>query len=289
MKRKIIKIDEDLCTGCGLCIPGCPEGALQVINGKARLVGEIFCDGLGACLGNCPEGAITVEEREAEPYSEKKTMDNIVKGGEEVIKAHFEHLLNHGQDLYYKEAVAYLEERGIPVPGTASAQKAGEDPAAFKGCKFADLTFSPSKEEIPGTSKDIPDCSGSCINALSHWPIQMHLINPRSPHFKGSDFVLASDCSAFCLGSFHSSILKGKTLGIACPKLDQAAEVYVEKIAALAEEALINTLTVVIMEVACCGGLLRIAQAGLAKSKRKVPVKVIQLGTKGNILLDEWI
>lgn len=112
-KRKIIEIDELKCTGCGLCLPNCPEGAIQIINKKARLISDLFCDGLGACLGHCPEGAITVVEREAESYDEKKVMANIVKQGKDVIKAHLEHLKEHGELGYLKQAVEYMQEKGI--------------------------------------------------------------------------------------------------------------------------------------------------------------------------------
>src|ERR1035437_1876069 len=116
MLRKIIKIDEEKCTGCGDCIPTCPEGALQIIDGKARLISDLFCDGLGACLGPCPVEAITIEEREAEPYAERKVMENIVKQGENVIKAHLDHLRNHGETGYLKEAIEFLKEKGVEVP-----------------------------------------------------------------------------------------------------------------------------------------------------------------------------
>ncbi len=115
-KRKIIKIDEKKCTGCSLCIPNCPEGALQMIDGKARLISDLFCDGLGACIGHCPEGAITIEEREAEPYDEKKVMENIVKQGKNVIKAHLEHLKGHGETEYLKQAIQVLKKKGIENP-----------------------------------------------------------------------------------------------------------------------------------------------------------------------------
>lgn len=115
MKRKIIKIDEEKCNGCGLCIPNCPEGALQIIDGKVRLVSDLYCDGLGACIGYCPQGAITTEEREAEAYDEKKVMANIVKQGKNVIKAHLEHLKSHKQDEYLREALDYLKEKGIEI------------------------------------------------------------------------------------------------------------------------------------------------------------------------------
>src|SRR5512137_1261388 len=116
MKRNVIRIDEVKCTGCALCLPNCPEGAIQMIDGKARLVSDLFCDGLGACLGHCPEGAITIEEREAEPYDEKKVMQNVVQQGANVIRAHLEHLRDHKQTVYLNEALAYLNEKGLPNP-----------------------------------------------------------------------------------------------------------------------------------------------------------------------------
>ena len=115
-KRKIIKVDEEKCNGCGECIPNCPEGALQVIDGKVRLVSDLYCDGLGACIGHCPVGAITVEQREAEPYDERKVMSNIVKQGRNVIKAHLEHLKGHNQVDFFNQAVAYLTEQNIESP-----------------------------------------------------------------------------------------------------------------------------------------------------------------------------
>jgi len=116
MKRKIIKIDEDKCTGCGLCIPNCPEGALQIIDGKVRLISDLFCDGLGACIGHCPEGAIHVEEREAEPYDEYRVMENVVKAGKNVIKAHLEHLKDHNEMEFYRQALEFLKEKNIEIP-----------------------------------------------------------------------------------------------------------------------------------------------------------------------------
>jgi ferredoxin len=205
MKRKIINIDQDACTGCGDCLPNCPEGAIQVIDGKARLIGDLFCDGLGACLGHCPVGAITIEEREAEPYDEKRVLGY-----------------------------------------TASS-------------------------------------------AWTHWPLQLHLISPQAPHYQGSDLLLAADCTAFSLAAFHKDYLKGRTLAIACPKLDEGQDVYVEKIKALIDEARINTLTVLIMQVPCCGGLLHIARTAAQQAARKVPIKCVIVSLQGTILKEEWL
>ena len=113
MKRKIIQIDEEKCTGCGDCIPNCPEGAIQLIDSKARLISDLFCDGLGACLGHCPEGAITIEEREAEPYDERKVMENVIRGGHNVVRAHLEHLREHGETEFLRQAIQVLEATGF--------------------------------------------------------------------------------------------------------------------------------------------------------------------------------
>ena len=121
MKRSIITIDREKCTGCGECIPNCPEGALQIIDNKACLLSDLFCDGLGACIGHCPEGAITIEEREAEDYDERKVMSNVIKQGPNVIKAHLDHLKSHKQEDYVKQAEAYLKENNIEVPSEAKS------------------------------------------------------------------------------------------------------------------------------------------------------------------------
>ncbi len=276
MVRKIITIDEEKCTGCSMCIPNCPEGAIQMIDGKARLVSDLMCDGLGACLGHCPVGAITVEEREAEAYDERKVMVNIVKAGVNTIKAHLQHLKSHGQTEYYNEAVNYLKEHHVPVPQEDIMQ-------AHTGCPGSrSMAF---EEKRQGPAEDTSERPSQ----LTHWPIQMHLISPNAPHYKNSDLLLAADCVAFSLGDFHKDFLKGKTLTIACPKLDDNQEIYAEKLTALVDQAKINTLTVIIMQVPCCGGLLRLAQSAVAKASRKIPVKAIVISLQGDVLSEEWV
>lgn len=283
MVRNIITIDEKKCTGCSLCIPNCPEGAIQVIDGKARLVSDLMCDGLGACLGHCPEGAITIVSREAEDYDERKVMTNIVKQGANTILAHLVHLKSHGQDEYYNQAISFLNDNNIPVP-TQTKEAAMPDQSCSGGCpgsKAIDL----SKRPDSTTS----DQSGMRPSELTQWPVQMHLINPQAPYFQGADLLLAADCTAFALGDFHKDLLKGKKVTIACPKLDDGQEEYVEKIKALIDEAKINTLTVVIMQVPCCGGLLHLAKTAAAQATRKIPIKNIVVGIQGEILKDEWV
>jgi ferredoxin len=278
MKRSIITIDQEKCTGCGLCIPNCPEGALQIIDNKARLISDLFCDGLGACLGHCPEGAITIEEREAEDYDERKVMSNVVKQGPNVIKAHLDHLLSHKQDDYVKQARAYLRENNIDLPGEAAPamhEHGGECP----GSKAR--TFS-----MPAQEKTVTDHQAS---ELRQWPVQMHLVSPMAPYFHKSDVLLAADCVAYALGDFHGTWLKGKSIAIACPKLDEGKEVYLEKLVALIDKALINTLTVMTMEVPCCAGLLRLAQEAAAQASRKIPIKSVVVGIEGDILSEKWV
>lgn len=275
-QREIIKIDEEKCNGCGGCVPNCPEGALQIIDGKARLVSDLFCDGLGACIGNCPEGAISVEEREAEEYDERKVMENVVKQGKNTIKAHLQHLKDHGADKYLKEAKKYLEDNGIENPIKEDHHAHG---ASCPGSRIMEF----SKEENKVNEE------GKRSSQLRQWPIQLHLISPNAPYFIGKDVLLAADCTAFSIGDFHKDFLKGKTLTIACPKLDSNREVYVEKIRKMIDEAKINTLTVLVMEVPCCSGLLQIAKKALDSATRKIPIKIIVVEIKGDILKEEWI
>ncbi len=270
MKRSVIKIDEEKCTGCGLCVPNCPEGAIQIIDGKARLISDLFCDGLGACIGHCPEEATTIEEREAEPYDERKVMENVVQTGPNTIKVHLAHLREHGQEEFLRQAVDYLKEKKMSTPH-------------FSGCPGSkNMAF--AREDAAAEA-----LVGKRPSQLSHWPIQMHLISPNTPHYQGADLLLAADCVAYALGDFHKDYLKGKTLAIACPKLDEGQEIYLEKLKALIDVAKINTLTVMIMQVPCCGGLLRLAQRAVAEASRNIPVKSIVVSLQGEILKEEWI
>ena len=282
MKRKIITIDQEKCTGCELCIPECPEGAIQIIDGKARLVSDLFCDGLGACLGHCPEGAITIEEREAGPYDELKVMENVVKQGENTIRAHLIHLKEHGETKYLKQATDFLKERSINV--SLEEKPAPHEHFHGGGC--------PGSQSIgfakPG-GNDQETLEGTRPSQLIHWPIQMHLLSPHASHYKGADLLLAADCVAFSMGDFHKDYLQGKTLAIACPKLDSGQQVYQEKLKILIEDAKINTLTVMIMQVPCCRGMLMMAQDVMEEANRKVPIKCIVVGLQGEILMEEWV
>lgn len=274
MKRKIITIDEAKCTGCGLCVPDCPEGALQIINGKVRLVGDLLCDGLGACIGTCPEGAMSVEEREAEEYNEARVMDNVVKGGPAVIAAHLEHLTSHGQDTYAEEARAYLREHKIPLPQGQSAQH--KTPQGCPGVMMKD--FRASRVADTGT----PMNAGT--SQLQQWPVQLTLLNPHAPYFKNADLVVAADCVPFSFANFHQRFLKDKILAIFCPKLDADLDAYREKLTTIIRDNDLKSITIVRMEVPCCGGTVRIVEDALRASGKNVVVKEYTISLQGDII-----
>ena len=286
MKRIIIKIDEQLCNGCGLCIEGCHEGALQLIDGKASMISELYCDGLGACIGDCPEGAIFLEEREAEPYSELATIERIALKGEDTILAHINHLIDHNETEYVKQAMDYIKKNNIPLDFSKlkTNTKLIENQSAFSGC--------PGSKTVEWDNNTIESQTASTEtipSQLRQWPIQLHLVNPMANHFKGADLLLAADCVPFAVGNFHQEYLKGKSLAIACPKLDSNKEIYVDKLATMIDESKVNTITVMIMEVPCCGGLMKMVKMATEIANRKVPVKEIFVGLKGEILSEEWI
>ncbi len=302
MIREVVKIDEDLCDGCGQCIPTCHEGALQMIDGKARLISDLMCDGLGACLGHCPQGAIEIEKREAEPYNETKVMEIMAGKGENTVVAHLQHLKEHNEMEFLKEGVAYLkahEDRlDFSVQEVLSRvhQARVEEEQLPCGCAGSEArSFAPRSAVLAGTAPATGTLTmAGAVQAeqaseLRQWPVQMHLINPAASYFQECDLVLAADCVAFSLGNFHSKWLKGKSLAIACPKLDSGMEEYVSKIRALMDEARINTLTVMMMQVPCCGGLLQMVKMAAGQALRKVPVKSVIVGVEGEILREEWV
>lgn len=328
-KRTVIEIDEDLCDGCGLCATGCHEGALQIIDGKARMIGESLCDGLGACIGECPRGAITVIEREAEDYDEHRVIDHILPNGTATVAAHLKHLRDHGQDTWLAQGIEALKEKCVVIPGFESVSESKPAPAkqpaqpvqpAFAplggvrmvnnsmsgGCPgsaarsfghsaSAGISAGPSGTPAasggcspvipgPGATRQAAPAGGGLASRLEQWPIQLHLINPRAPYFNGADLLIAADCTAFACGAFHQTLLAGKKLIIACPKLDSGKEIYLDKIRALVEDAGVASITLAIMEVPCCGGLKRILDEALATTSRQVPVSTVVVGVEGGSL-----
>jgi len=288
MKRTIIKIDEEKCNGCGLCVEGCHEGALQIIDKKARMISDLFCDGLGACIGECPEGAITLEEREAEPYDEIAVMKKIALKGSNTVLAHLKHLKDHNEHKYLSIAIDYINDNKINIDLSLLNKKQ----------KLFNIMENQTYSSCPGSkSMDFRNLSNSdsfhpsddMPSALNQWPVQLHLVNPQAPYFENADVLLAADCVAFSLGNFHTKYLKGKSLAIACPKLDSNMEIYVEKLQTMIDHAEINTLTVMIMEVPCCGGLLQMAKMAIKNAIRKIPIKLIVVGIRGEIKNEQWV
>ena len=289
MKRDILKIDEDLCNGCGLCVPNCHEGALQVIDGKVRLVSELMCDGLGACIGHCPEGAITIENREAEPYNETRVMEQMIAKGKNTIIAHLKHLKDHGETGFLKEGIDYLkvnrENLGFDFMEVIHEvhNHGNHQLQAGGGCPGSRAVVL----EKPHTNTQ--NAVADQPSELRQWPVQMHLLNPNAPYLRGADLLLAADCVAFSMGNFHSRYLKGRSLAIACPKLDHGTDIYTEKLTAMIDMAKVNTITVMMMEVPCCGGLLQLVRNASARAERKVPVKQMIISLSGEVLQDQWV
>lgn len=265
MIRKIIEIDEQKCNGCGLCIPNCPEGAIQLIDGKARLVSDLCCDGLGACLGECPQNAIRSIEREAEPYDEKLVMANLARQGANTVKAHLIHLKEHGESELYRLAVEYLAENGFPIPDI-SVQVPDKLGCGCPG------TMAKSWKNAAGNGADAP-------SELRQWPVQLQLLNPDAPYFDDAELLVTADCAAYAMGGFHAKMLRGKILAILCPKLDHCADEYVGKLAEIFRKRRIKSVTVARMAVPCCGGAAAIVEKALAESGKSIPltVKVIEL------------
>ncbi len=278
MKRNIIKIDENKCNGCGECIIGCPEGALQLVNGKAKLVSENYCDGLGACIGNCPVGAITIETREVDDYDEEKVVKNIIKQGDDVVKAHLHHLKSHRQAEYLKIALRVLKEEGKEDLAMTSCYDTTEVHSHGGGCpgsRAMDL----SKRKTQETPADI-----NIGSQLEQWPIQLHLINPQAPYFKDAELVVSADCVAYSFGNFHQKFLKGKKLIILCPKLDHSQEMYKDKLTELFKGNNIKSVTVLRMEVPCCYGTQALVEESVRASGKQTIIKEYVISIDGQII-----
>ena len=243
--RNIVKIDEEKCNGCGKCVSACAEGAIQMIDGKAKLVSEIYCDGLGACLDCCPVDAITIEQREAAEFDEEATE-------------------KHLQELARNKAAFEKQQ----------AQK----PKGFGGCpgmKMMNFAAAPKG--------DTDAASGDVSSQLGQWPVQLKLVSPMAPYFVGADLMLVADCVPFAMGDFHSRLLKGKAIAVACPKLDDTGT-YTQKIADILTAANPKSLTVVHMEVPCCGGLGRMAQAAVELAGSDLAIKDITISLRGEVI-----
>jgi NAD-dependent dihydropyrimidine dehydrogenase PreA subunit len=280
MKRKVISIDTERCNGCGLCIPNCPEGALQIIDGKARLISDLFCDGLGACIGYCPENAIFVEEREAEVYDEKRVMENIVPAGRNTIIAHLKHLEGHGESGYLNTALEVLREKGISVV-ESEYRKVLRNPDSCPGSKMRDFRERVKPAEVSTEDRSVNEP----VSELRQWPVQLQLLNPNAPYLMGADLVVAADCVPFAYPDFHRKILRGHAVAIFCPKLDATMNEYVTKLAEIFRTQGIRSVSVVHMEVPCCFGVGRVVEMAMKQAGVNIPIKDVTVTIEGGRIL----
>ena len=246
-KRKIINIDETLCDGCGNCVPSCAEGALEIVDGKARMIADFYCDGLGACLGECPTGALSIVEREANEFDE------------EAVEQH----------LSAKET-----KKPEPLKMVSG------------GCPSARLqTFSPSTGANPdsGQAAGRPASYERSESALSHWPVQIMLVPPTAPFLKDADLLVAADCVPVAHPDFHKNFLKGRAVMMGCPKFDDTQR-YIEKFAQICKVSGVKSITCVVMEVPCCSALPMIVNKGMELSGVTIPMEEVVISTRGKIL-----
>ncbi len=245
--RNIIEIDEDLCNGCGNCIISCAEGALEIVDGKARLVAERYCDGLGACLGECPTGALTVIQREADDFDEDAVEHRLEE-------------LAHKADHEKPETMAC-------------------------GCPSTHIqTFAPQASAC--ACANAPVELEANTSALGHWPVQIKLVPGNASFLKNADLLVAADCTAYAYASFHKDLLTGKALMVGCPKFDDA-RAYIKKFAEIFETASIKSVTVAIMEVPCCSGLPEIIRYGMKMAGKQIPLDKIVISSRGEIIKRE--
>jgi NAD-dependent dihydropyrimidine dehydrogenase PreA subunit len=247
MLRKIVKIDQDKCNGCGECVPSCAEGAITIVDGKAVLAADKLCDGLGACLGDCPLDAITIEEREADEFDEA------------AVEQH-------------------LTSQGKPVPHHAPALKAAPAPHSHGGGCPGSRAMSFAKSETIAAAEP----AGSRQSQLGQWPVQLTLVSTTAPYFQGADLLITADCVPVAYAGYHEDFLKGKAVVMGCPKLDDN-NFYQQKLTELLTKSDIRSLTVLKMEVPCCGGIAVAARQALAASGRQIPYREVTIGIHGEI------
>ncbi|MCJ2163762.1 MULTISPECIES: 4Fe-4S binding protein [unclassified Pseudodesulfovibrio] len=251
-KRKMITINEELCNGCGQCVPSCEEGALAIVDGKARLVKEIYCDGLGACLGDCPTGALKVEVREADDFDPDAVARHLKAQGRTVPKH-------------------------MPDPESLRLDKPGKTPGRG-GCPGAAL-----KTMTPCGQANIPTTQPAGGSALSHWPVQLRLVPPTAPFLKGADLLLTADCVPVAMPSYHGEYVPNRVVLMGCPKFDNQME-YIEKLAEIIAENNLNSITVMEMEVPCCASMSVILREAVKRAGSAVDTVRVTVARTGAVL-----
>lgn len=279
MLRNIVVIDEEKCDGCGQCVDACHEGAIAIVNGKAKLISDIYCDGLGDCIGDCPQDAITVEKREVRDFDPKAVQAHLAAGGHK----NWEKRAQEGEATA-KESLASAIDKGAKetlacgCPGTMVM-------AINQGVKGGDCSESALMAQntgIQGSSLN-SDYRQEAPSSLTNWPVQITLLPVNAPYLKGADLLIAGDCTPFAFSNFHHRFIRGRIALVGCPKLDNAQE-YVDKLATVFENSGIRTIEIAYMQVPCCGGLLNIVRRALEKSGANIPVIHTMIGMDGQIL-----
>lgn len=251
--RKIIRIDEDKCNGCGNCITGCAEGALQLVNGKAKLVKEQYCDGFGDCIGHCPTGALTIVEADAEAYDSVATREHVAA--------------TRGADGLAQFDAANVEHEAKHGPAQAAPAASPRTPPAG-GCPGTRMRMAAAAREVkPAAPAGAGGPAQMIRSDLQQWPVQLHLVQPGAPFFKNRELAILSTCSPIASADAHWRFIRGRGVVVACPKLDNT-EPYIEKLAAILGDPSIPKAIVVRMEVPCCGGLSMIARQAAKLSGR---------------------
>lgn len=272
MKRNIIKIDEDKCNGCGICVTACHEGALRIINGKAKLISEAYCDGLGACLPECPTGAITIEEREADAFDEEAVKNNMARAQQSHENHDHTHQHAHGHD-YENHAHGHDHEH-------PSHHGHGH----FGGCPGSRARAFDRKPVIKSEQAAPSGNVQRSESQLRQWPCQIKLVHPQAPYFENAHLLIAADCTAYAYANIHDEFMKNKITLIGCPKLD--AVDYSEKLTAILASNNIKSVTVLRMEVPCCGGIVQAVKNALMASGKMIPWQVTIITTDGQIRED---
>lgn len=267
VKRQIITIDEEKCDGCGACVPSCAEGALQIVDGKARLMKQSFCDGLGACLGECPQGALHVVEMAVDAYDETSLLNHLREISPALVDKHVAHLRAHGMASSYNPAPVAVA--ACPSVRVAAGDDGRQTADGGRGVPIP--LFGAEAAQTPASARQPSE--------LRQWPVQLHLVPIQAPFFNGADLALIADCVPFAAPNTHADFIKGHAIAIGCPKLDDG-RAYIAKLTQILRNNEIRSLAVVRMEVPCCGGLEFIAQQALAQSGKEIPIEsvVVNIG-----------
>lgn len=289
--RKIIQIEEDKCNGCGLCVPNCAEGAIQIIDGKAKLVKDSYCDGLGACLGHCPQDALHVIEREADEFDEEEAMKFVaslkaqkIDMSENPVATHAVHSVTPSQT---HAATTSPTTTVTPTATTAAKPMSGCNTAGHVhaqgggGCPGSRMRMmNQESEKASSVTTNNNDVEIKIKPQLRQWPVQLSLVPVNAPYFENADLLVCADCVPFAYPNFHLDLLKGKVVVVGCPKLDNIGE-YTEKLTDIFENNNLRSVTVAHMEVPCCSGIVRAVDQAAANSSKNIPIHKVRIGIDG--------